>query len=73
MKKSFTTYLRRQRENMGRLAKCVHTGRNGRVTAVEWRNRVATGGDWGVFLTLTDESGEFTARPAFIEWLEEAP
>jgi hypothetical protein len=56
---------------MGRLAKCVHSGRSGRITSVDWRGRTATGGDWGVFLTLTDERGAFTCRPAFVEYLEE--
>jgi hypothetical protein len=51
---------------MGDTFVCAHTGRVGVLVAVAWRVQTRTSGDYGLFLTLRDSAGEFTARPAYV-------
>jgi len=66
MRSSSRKLLADWRERVGRSYENLHTGRVGRLAAVEWRFRTQTGGDWGVYLTLDYGDETRVARPAFV-------
>ena len=41
-------------------------GQTGVLRDVYFRPRRGAGADWGVYLTLENEHGQWTARPAFV-------
>ncbi len=72
LRKSDEKLLRLWRGRLGCIYYDQMAEREGEIVRVEWRTRTETGGDWGVFVTLRNERGEFTGRPAYLQ-LVQAP